>query len=75
MIEISFIIRAYNKSSSYRKCLYSIFGRHDVCSFERFPYSYEYSKVYWKLVMSSCIVESSKFITSYIFNKIKILFR
>jgi len=58
------ILRAYNKSSSYRKCLYSIFGRNEVCSFEKYPYSYEYSKTYWKLVLSSCLVENRMF---YIF--------
>jgi len=55
------IIRAYNKSSSYRKCLFSIFGRNEICSLEKYPYSYEYSKIYWKLVLSSCIVENSMF--------------
>lgn len=59
----SFILflRAYNKSSSYRKCLYSIFGRNEICSLEEYPYSYEYSKIYWKLVLSSCLVENRMF--------------
>ncbi|CAF1456456.1 unnamed protein product, partial [Rotaria sordida] len=38
-IDGNLLCQAYNKSSSYRKCLYSIFARHNVCSFERFPYS------------------------------------
>ncbi|CAF1379513.1 unnamed protein product, partial [Rotaria sordida] len=58
-IDGNLLCQAYNKSSSYRKCLYSIFARHNVCSFERFPYSYEYSKIYWKLVMSTCLVENN----------------
>ncbi len=57
-----FFLRAYNKSSSYRKCLYSIFGRNEVCSLKKYPYSYFYSKIYWKLVMSSCLVENSMFV-------------
>ncbi|CAF1626147.1 unnamed protein product, partial [Rotaria sp. Silwood1] len=53
------LCKAYNKSSTYRRCLYSIFGRYDLCSFERYPYTYEYSKIYWKLIMSSCAVENN----------------
>jgi len=53
------LCQAYNKSSSYRKCLFSIFGRNQICSFQEYPYSYEYSKVYWKLILSSCIVENN----------------
>jgi hypothetical protein len=52
--------RAYNTSSSYRQCLYSIFAVDQICSLDRFPFSYEYSKIYWKLVMSSCSVTQSK---------------
>jgi hypothetical protein len=55
-----FLSRAYNRSSSYRRCLYSIFDIGEVCSVDRFPFSYEYSKIYWKLVMSSCGVTNSK---------------
>lgn len=51
--------RAYNQSSLYRQCLYSIFDVNQICSADRFPFSYEYSKIYWKLVMSSCAVTQS----------------
>ncbi|CAF1049391.1 unnamed protein product [Adineta ricciae] len=53
-MEGSLLCQAYNKSSSYRQCLYSIFDQDEVCSADHFPFSYEYSKIYWKLVMSSC---------------------
>ncbi|CAF1426847.1 unnamed protein product [Rotaria magnacalcarata] len=53
------LCQAYNKSSSYRQCLYSIFDPNDVCSFILFPYSYQYSKIYWKLIMSACTVENN----------------
>ncbi|CAF3443479.1 unnamed protein product, partial [Rotaria sp. Silwood2] len=33
------LCKVYNESSSYRRCLYSIFGRNNVCSFEQFPYT------------------------------------
>ncbi|CAM2727460.1 unnamed protein product [Rotaria socialis] len=52
-MEGSLLCQAYNKSSSYRQCLYSIFDVDQICSLEHFPFSYEYSKIYWKLVMSS----------------------
>ncbi len=58
-----FICRAYNRSSSYRQCLYSIFDIDEICSADRFPLSYEYSKIYWKLVMSSCGVTNSKILS------------
>ncbi|UJR29773.1 hypothetical protein I4U23_017320 [Adineta vaga] len=53
-MEGALLCQAYNKSSPYRRCLYSIFEPDEVCSADRFPFSYEYSKIYWKLVMSSC---------------------
>ncbi|CAF2015692.1 unnamed protein product [Rotaria magnacalcarata] len=55
-MEGSLLCQAYNKSASYRQCLYSIFDVDQICSLEHFPFSYEYSKIYWKLVMSSCNV-------------------
>jgi hypothetical protein len=58
--EFLFDLSAYNTSASYRKCLNSIFARDQICSFDRYPYSYQYSKIFWKLVMSSCAVENSK---------------
>jgi len=58
-MEGALLCQAYNRSSSYRQCLYSIFDIGEICSADRFPFSYEYSKIYWKLVMSSCGVTNS----------------
>lgn len=57
---VSIDSRAFNQSSSYRKCLYSIFARNGICSYERYQYSYHYFKIYWKLILTSCIVENSR---------------
>ncbi|CAF0982545.1 unnamed protein product [Adineta steineri] len=57
-MEGTLLCQAYNKSSLYRQCLYSIFDQNEVCSADHFPFSYQYSKIYWKLVMSSCGVTS-----------------
>ncbi|CAF1094546.1 unnamed protein product [Rotaria sordida] len=58
-MEGSLLCQAYNKSSSYRQCLYSIFDVDEICSRDHYPYSYEYSKIYWKLVISSCQVSKN----------------
>ncbi|CAF3836475.1 unnamed protein product, partial [Adineta steineri] len=52
------LCQAYNRSLSYRKCLYSIFARNKVCSFDQHQYSYESFKIYWKLIINSCAVEN-----------------
>jgi len=70
--------RAYNESASYRHCLFSIFDVNDICSFDRYPFSYEYSKIYWKLVMSSCSVDKSKLLLLFNIdksNRLKMNFR
>ena len=52
--------RAFNGSLLFRQCFYSIFTDKSVCDKEIYPFSYEYSKIFWKLVMSSCAVNHRK---------------
>ncbi|UJR17909.1 hypothetical protein I4U23_004808 [Adineta vaga] len=59
-MEGSNLCQAYNQSSPYRKCLFSIFGRNEICSYERYQYSYQYFKIYWKLILTSCLIENNE---------------
>lgn len=52
--------RAYNSSVSYRQCLSSIYESNGKCPSHKYPFTYEYFKTYWKLILSSCQQDKSR---------------
>jgi len=53
-MEGSLLCKAYNTSQSYRKCIFSLFENGKTCSYRQYPFSFEYMRIYWKLILSSC---------------------
>ncbi|CAF1559248.1 unnamed protein product, partial [Didymodactylos carnosus] len=56
-IEESLLCKAYNNSEIYRQCVYGLFASNKPCSYQQYPFSFEYMKIYWKMIMSSCSIE------------------
>ena len=55
-----FFGRIYEENIDYRQCFYSIFNPNEICSYEQYPFTYQYGKIYWKLVLSSCKTENNE---------------
>jgi len=54
-MEGTLLCKAYNTSQSYRKCVFSLFENGKTCSYRQYPFSFEYMRIYWKLILSSCM--------------------